>query len=213
MRTAIIAGASGLVGTELLRKLIDSDHYRLIYILTRKSSGILHEKIKEFVIDFELIGQLEFNEPIDDVFCTLGTTLKKAGSREKFKKVDYGYVVTLASMGKRCRASQFLVVSSMGANPDSSIFYNQVKGMTEQALISMKFEQLVIVRPSILLGERSEVRPAERLSAIFMKALNFLIPYNYKAISAEKVADSMLNLALRPTGSVRIVKSGEMLRG
>ncbi len=213
MRTAIIAGASGLVGTELLRKLIDSDHYRLIYILSRRSSGILHEKIKEFVIDFEMIGQLEFNEPIDDVFCTLGTTLKKAGSREKFKMVDYGYVVALASLGKRCGASQFLVVSSMGANPDSSIFYNQVKGMTEQALINIEFEQLVILRPSLLLGERSEVRPAERLSAIFMKALNFMIPDNYKAIPAEKVADSMLNLALRPTGSVKIVKSGEMRRG
>jgi len=212
MRTAIVAGASGLIGRDLVQKLIKSDQYRLIYILARKTSGLSHEKIREMVIDFEKIDQLKFDEPIDDVFCTLGTTMKQAGSRDNFKKVDFEYVVALANLGKQAGASRFLVISAMGANPKSSIFYNQIKGMTEEALKKIGYNQLVILRPSLLLGERSERRIAERLSGFFMKALNFLIPDNYKAIQAEKVADSMLKMALKSTETVSIVKSGEMRR-
>jgi len=212
MRTAIIAGASGLVGAELLRKLIDSDQYSLIYVLSRKKNGIVHEKTRELVIDFDQLSELKFNEPVDDVYCTLGTTMNKAGSRRNFKKVDYEYVVALANLGKRSGASKFLVISAMGANPKSSVFYNKVKGMTEEAIKNIGLNELVIFRPSLLLGERSEMRVAEKLSGFMMKALNVLIPDNYKAISAQKVATSMLKMALKTNGSVTIVKSGEMLR-
>ena len=210
MRTAILAGASGLIGRELVQKLIVSDDYRLIYIISRKKSGLVNEKIKEQVIDFDKISELKFDVPIDDVFCTLGTTMKQAGSRDNFKKVDFEYVVALANVGKKAGASKFLVISAMGADPKSSVFYNKVKGMTEEALTKVGFNQLVILRPSLLLGERSEIRIAERLSGFFMKALNFLIPDNYKAIKAEKVAGYMLKNALKSTGSVSIIKSGEM---
>jgi uncharacterized protein YbjT (DUF2867 family) len=212
MRTAIVAGASGLVGRELVQKLIRSDQYRLIYILVRKKGGLVHEKIREMVIDFGKISQLKFDEPVDDVFCTLGTTMKQAGSRENFKKVDYEYVVALAGLGKNLGASKFLVVSAMGANSKSAVFYNKVKGITEEALINIGYNQLVILRPSLLLGKRSEKRFAERLSGFMMKAFNFLIPDNYKAIEAEKVAGCMLKMALNSTEAVLIVKSGEMQR-
>lgn len=210
MRTAILAGASGLVGSELLPKLIDSDQYSLIYVLSRQNSGFANEKVREFEIDFDSLAALEFNEPIDDVFCTLGTTMKKAGNRDQFMKVDYGYVIALANLGKKCGATRFIYVSAMGADPDSSFFYNRVKGMTERALINMEFDQLVILRPSLLLGNRTEVRPAERISAFFMKAFNRLIPDNYKAIPAERVAQSMLQRALNNTQTVTIVRSGDM---
>lgn len=212
MKTALIAGASGLIGKELIQKLVNSDQYRLIYSLVRKKSGNVHEKIRELVIDFDTISQLKFDEPIHDVFCTLGTTMKQAGSRRNFKKVDYEYVVALANAGKKAGASKFLVVSAMGANPKSSIFYNRVKGMTEEALKNIGIKELVILQPSLLLGERSETRTGEKLSAFIMKAFNFLIPDNYKAIPAEKVALSMLKMALKTNESVTIVKSGEMLR-
>src|SRR5659263_694824 len=101
MRTAIIAGASGLIGKDLVQKLINSDQYRLIYVLSRKKSDFVREKIRKLVIDFEKIAQLKFDEPIDDVFCTLGTTMKQAGSRDNFKKVDYEYIVALANLGKQ----------------------------------------------------------------------------------------------------------------
>lgn len=211
MKTALIAGASGLIGKELLQKLIASDDYRLIYSLVRRKSGVVHEKLRELVIDFEKIGQLKFDEPVDTVFCTLGTTMKQAGSREKFKKVDFEYVLELAKSGKQLGASKFLVISAMGANPKSPVFYNQVKGRTEEALIKIGFNQLVIFRPSLLLGVRSEKRFAEKMSGFIMKTLNFMIPDNYKAIQAEKVADSLLKMALMSTEKVRIVKSGEIL--
>ncbi len=212
MRTAIIAGASGLIGKELVQKLISSDQYRRIYVLSRKKSGLVNEKITELVIDFDQIDQLKFDEPIDDLFCTLGTTMKQAGSRENFKKVDYEYIVALANLGKRAGASKFLVISAMGANSKSAVFYNKIKGMTEDALKNIGFDQLIILRPSLLLGKRAEKRFAEGLSGIFMKAFNFLIPDNYKAIKAEMVAESMSKMALKSTDKVLIVKSGDMLR-
>ena len=213
MKTALIAGASGLIGKELVQKLISSDDYRLVYSLVRKKSGVVHAKIREMIIDFDKIGEIIFDETIDDVFCTLGTTMKQAGSRENFKKVDYEYVIALANRGKQSGASKFLVISAMGADPKSSVFYSQVKGMTEEVLKHTGFKQLVIFRPSLLLGKRDKARFAERLSGFFMKAFNLIIPDNYKAIEAEKVAESMLKMAIRSTEEVLIVKSGEMLRG
>ena len=212
MRTALVAGGSGLIGRELVQKLINSDQYGLIYLLSRKQGGLVHEKIREIVVDFEQMNLLKFDEPIDDVFCTLGTTMKQAGSRENFEKVDYKYVVALANLGKEAGAKKFLVISAMGANPKSSVFYNKVKGMTEEALKNIGFRQLVILRPSLLMGERPEPRFAERIAGFFMTALSFLIPDNYKAIRAEKVADNLLRMALSSTDGVSIVESGEMIR-
>ncbi len=212
MKTAVIAGASGLIGKELVQKLISSDQYELIYSISRKTSGVIHQKIREIVIDFDHPGELKFDAPIDDVFCTLGTTIKKAGSRENFKKVDYKYIIWLANVTELAGASQFLVVSSMGADPKSSIFYNQVKGETEEGLKKVGFDHLVILRPSLLLGKREEFRFAEKLSSYFMKAFNFMIPDNFKAIQGEKVAAYMLKMAKHSTEPVSIIESGEMLR-
>lgn len=126
MKTAIIAGASGLIGAELVKKLINSDQYGLIYVVARKKIGYVDAKIRERIIDFENLSQLTFEEPIDDVFCTLGTTMKQATSRENFKKVDYEYVIGLAKAGKQAGASRFLVISSMGANAESIFFYKSL---------------------------------------------------------------------------------------
>lgn len=213
MKTAIISGATGLIGSALVRKLITSDQYRLVYLITRRATGITHPKIREIIIDFDDLNQLIFGETLDDAFCTLGTTMKQAGSREKFKKVDHDYVVAFARLCKQAGASKFLLISSMGANSKSVIFYNQIKGMTEQELIATGFKQLVILRPSLLLGERAEPRLAEKISGLFMKFFNFFIPDNYKAIKGEHVAESMLMLAQKPDGPVKIVSSGEILNG
>ena len=212
MRTAIVAGATGLIGRELVRKLIASDEYRVIYLISRRESGLRHPKIKEVLTGFDLISQLNIAETIDDAFCTLGTTMKQAGSREQFKKVDYQYVLAFADFPKRLGVSKFLVISSMGADPKSGVFYNMVKGMTEEALKEMRFKNLVILRPSLLLGKRSESRFSEKIFGFIMKALNFLISDNYKAIPGEKVAAFMVKMARTSFDSVSIIKSGEILR-
>ena len=213
MKTAIIAGASGLIGKELLQKLVKSDQYNLIYVISRRLAGLDDKKIRELVLEFENISQLTFEEPVDDVFCTLGSTIKKAGSRENFKKVDYEYVVSLANLGKKSGATKFIVVSAMGANQKSTVFYNQIKGMTEETLKNIGFKELIILQPSLLLGKRSEFRLAEKIATIFMKTLNVLIPDNYKAVSAEKVAGCMVKMALQTNDPVSIIKSGEILKG
>ena len=212
MRTAIVAGATGLIGRELIQKLILSDQYRLIYLISRRESGLIHPKIKEVLTGFDLIRQLNIAETIDDAFCTLGTTMKQAGSREQFKKVDYQYVLAFADFTKRLGVSKFLVISSMGADPKSGVFYNMVKGMTEEALKEMGFKNLVILRPSLLLGKRSESRFSEKIFGFIMKALNFLISDNYTAIPGEKVAAFMVKMARTSIDSVSIIKSGEILR-
>jgi len=210
MKTALIAGASGLIGKQLIQKLLDSDQYRMIYSLTRKTSGVAHPKFRELVIDFDQLDSLAIDEPIDVVFCTLGTTMNQAGSRVKFRKVDYDYVLGLANLGKRFGATKFQVISSMGADSKSSVFYSKVKGETEEALEKIGFNQLVILRPSLLLGDRSEKRVMESVSGFMMKTFGFLIPDDYKAISAEKVAGYMVKMAAEATARVTLVKSGEM---
>lgn len=212
MKTALIAGSSGLIGKQLIQKLIESDQYKIIYSISRKQSTTADPKLKEIVTDFDHLSELKFEESVDDVFCTLGTTIKKAGSRENFKKVDYRYIIDLANITRQAGASKFIVVSSMGADPKSSIFYNQVKGMTENALKEVGFDHLIILRPSLLLGDRAEFRFGEKLSSVFMKAFKFMIPDNYKAIEGATVAACMVKMAIQSTGPVSIIESGEILR-
>ena len=211
MKTALIAGATGLIGKELVQRMLQSDQYNLIYLISRKPCGIVHEKIHEIIIDFERIEQITLEIPVDLAFCTLGTTMKQAGSREKFRKVDLEYVLSFARLAKTAGVSKFLVISSMGANPKSSIFYNRVKGLAEDGLLNLGFKHLVILRPSLLLGKRPEPRLGERMGAVIMKVFNFFIPDNYKAIEASRVAEKMLEMAQKPNEGVTIVESGEMI--
>jgi uncharacterized protein YbjT (DUF2867 family) len=211
MKTAMIAGATGLIGKELVQKMLQSDHYSLIYLISRKPCGIVNEKIHEIIIDFEQIGQITLDNPVDEAFCTLGTTMKQAGSREKFRKVDLEYVLSFARLSKSAGVSKFLVISSMGANPKSSVFYNKVKGLAEGGLKNLGFKHLVILRPSLLLGKRHEPRLGERMGAIFMKAFNFLIPDDYKAIEASRVAEKMLEMVGNANEGTSVVESGEMI--
>ena len=195
MKTALIAGATGLIGKELVQKMLQSDKYDLIYLIARRHCGIVNDKIHEIIIDLEQIEQINLDNPVDEAFCTLGTTMKQAGSREKFRKVDLDYVTSFARLAKTSGVGKFLVISSMGANPKSSVFYNRIKGLAEEGLKNLGFKHLVILRPSLLLGKRPEPRFGERIGTIFMKAFNFLIPNNYKAIEASRVAEKMLEMS------------------
>lgn len=211
MKTALIAGATGLIGKELVQKMLQSNQYNCIYLISRKPCGMVNEKIQEIVIDFGQMEQINLEIQVDEAFCTLGTTMKQAGSREKFRKVDLEYVLSFAKLAKTFGASKFLVIISMGANPKSTVFYNRIKGLTEEGLKNFGFKHLVILRPSLLLGKRPEPRFAERMGAIVMKAFRFLIPDNYKAIEAARVAEKMLELAGNANEGVTVIESGEMI--
>ena len=210
MRTAIIAGATGLVGKELVYYLSGSPEYSRIHLLVRHLTGNTHEKIIEHLIDFDQLQDFSLEERIDDVYCTLGTTMKKAGNKDAFRKVDLEYVVTLARRAKELGAHRFLVVSAIGAEPKSMFYYNRIKGKMEKAVRKLGIETTVIVRPSLLLGERKEKRFGEEVSAVFMKILRPFIPKKYRAVTAEKVAGSMYHMALTAPPGLHILESNDI---
>lgn len=196
MKTALIAGASGLVGGHLLSILLESDRYEKIVSIGRRKLDMEHSKLTQQIVDFNNIELDEQN--IDDVFCCLGTTMKKAGSKEKFRLVDFQYPLNIASCFLTGGAYRFLLVSSMGAKSSSNIFYNSVKGEVEIAVNKLGYSRTDIFRPSLLLGARGESRFAEDIGKIGMKLLGFLFVgslKNYKAIKSIKVARAMLYFA------------------
>lgn len=197
-KNALIAGATGLVGTLLLQKLLASPAYNKVISVVRKTIDFEHPKLEQRVVNFDqLLGDLSGIQ-VEDVFCCLGTTMKKAGSKEFFKKVDQEYVVSLAEIMHRNGAKQFIVITAMGADKNSFIYYNKIKGQTEEALKNIGFQALHIVRPSLIIGERAEHRSGESLAQnimpffdIFMKG----ILKKYATVPAHKIADKMLTLA------------------
>jgi uncharacterized protein YbjT (DUF2867 family) len=209
-RSALVAGASGLVGGFVLEALLESPLYREVCSLGRRALPQQHPKLTQRTVDF---ARLE-NEPLpaaDDAFCCLGTTIKKAGSQEAFRAVDHDAVLAFAQAARKAGARRFLLVSALGADARSRMFYNRVKGEAEEHLQRLGFESLVHLRPSLLLGERAENRPSERVAIVVAKALGPLLrPFSGRPIEARTVARAMVVLARDSAGGVRVVPSGEL---
>jgi uncharacterized protein YbjT (DUF2867 family) len=213
MRTALIAGATGLVGSELLQMLVKSDHYKTIHVVTRRPIETGSDKIITHITDAETIENLVIHEKVDHAFCALGTTIKKAKTKENFRKIDHDYVLAYAKRASGFGADKFMIVSSLGANPRSLFFYNRVKGEVEQALHHIGFQHLFIFRPSLLLGKRNEQRTGEEIAARLYRVLEplFFGKLNkYKGIEAAMVAKAMIEVALNETATVRIYESDEI---
>lgn len=212
-RNALIAGATGLVGSSLLQQLLADDQYDKIVTITRKKIAVTHPKLIQQLVDFDSIESLKLDFPVDDVFCALGTTIKTAGSQDAFYKVDFTYVVNL---GKWCEANgvtRFLIVSAMGANAKSGIFYNRVKGEMEAAVSQLNTPQKQVFRPSLLMGNRTEKRGGEKIAQAVMGGLGFLFVgplLKYKGIHADMVAKAMIKAAEADVKGFKIIDSGEM---
>ncbi|MBI2517629.1 MAG: NAD(P)H-binding protein [Opitutae bacterium] len=195
MATALLAGASGLVGGFLLRQLLDAPEYERVVSVGRRRLGLEHPKLVQVVADFGALEKLPEALRGDDAFCCLGTTIKVAGSPEAFRAVDHGAVLAFAWAGKRGGVRRFFTVSSLGADSGSRIFYNRVKGETEEALRVLGFATLAVFRPRRLLGPRKESRPGERIGAFFAPLIEPVLLgrlRRYRAIRAEVVARAML---------------------
>ena len=195
MATALIAGATGLVGSYLVDQLVAAPEYERVIAVTRRPLEVEHPKLIEVHASFDALDRLP--EPLrgDDAFCCLGTTMKKAGSRDAFRAVDHGAVLAFAWAAQRGGAKRFFTVSAMGADPASRIFYNRVKGETEQALEVLGFDTLAIFRPGLLRGPRKEYRLGERLGAVALALADPLLIgrlRKYRAVHAATVARAML---------------------
>lgn len=195
MKTALLAGSTGLIGKQLLTLLLQDDRYDKVKALSRRPIDLSHAKLENIVLDFDSLPELANRLKADDVFCCLGTTMKQAGSKEAFKKVDQDYPVEIANLSKEQGAQQYLLVSALGADKGSSIYYNKIKGLVEESIKGVNFNALHIFRPSLLMGPRDEKRSGEDAAKVLYKIFGFLIPKKYKAIDSMKVARAMLHSA------------------
>ncbi len=209
-KTALIAGSTGLIGSQLLQLLLDSDRYSHVIALTRQDLPLKHSKLTQLKIDFSKLGESLDDFAADDIYCCLGTTMAKAGTKENFYQVDFYYPLLLAKSGKQRGAKQYMLVSALGADKNSSIYYNQVKGEIEEAVTKEHFEATHIFRPSLLLGDRSEQRTGEDAARIFYKIFGFLIPKKYKAIDSANVARAMLHFASQEQKGIHIHESKDL---
>lgn len=194
-RSAAIVGATGLVGGELLSLLLEDEMYDKVLVYTRKSTALQHPKMEEKVGD--LLDDDFFGDAIiaDDIFCAIGTTQAKTPNLAVYRNVDFGIPVRVAALGLKGGAKRFVVVSSMGANANSRIFYPRIKGQMESALQKMPLKRLRIVRPAMLKGKRSEFRLGEFIGIKLLSTAGKIIPKKYRPISARRTALAMLNLA------------------
>lgn len=211
MKVALIVGATGLIGKQLLQQLVTDDYYQVVKAVTRKPIALKHPKLVNIVSDFEYLNNISAQLKADDVYCCLGTTIKQAGTKEAFKKVDYDYPLEIGRLAKELGASEYLLVSALGANPKSKIFYNGVKGQTEDAIRDLGFDSFHIFRPSLLLGDRAESRSGEQAAKIFYKIFGSLIPKKFKAISSAAVANAMIHFA-RQSGRGTFIHESDVLQ-
>lgn len=210
-KIALVAGGTGLVGRELIQSLSARDDIQKIIILTRKPAVFSNAKVNAEVVDFDAPGSLNYYA--DEVYCCLGTTIKVAGSRSKFKRVDLDYPLKLARETRAKGSKVFMVISAMGANPKSFVFYNRVKGEMEQSVNAIDFDSVGIFRPSLLLGDRDEFRLAEKAAILASPVLKMILPANYKPVSAAQVAQSMSRFGFEAKLGNAIISNREILSG
>lgn len=208
-KSILLCGATGLVGRHCLPLLSHSPTFGRIVVLTRRPlpaevlRDVNPEKIEEHVIDFDEVLALAALFRVDQILCALGTTMKQAGSKDRFRQVDFHYPLAVARLGIEVGATHFLLVSAIGANARSRVFYNRVKGELEEAVLALSYPCTTIVRPSLLLGERDDFRVGEEIG----KRLSFLAPARYKPVAARAVAAALVRAAEENVPGSRIIES------
>ncbi len=213
-RVVLLAGATGLVGREILSNLLVDETVQAVHCVGRRPVAGKHAKLTNQVVDF---GALPTLPKVDECFIALGTTIKLAGSQAAFQAIDLDAVVAVALAAKSSGATKIGVVSAMGANSRSSVFYNRIKGEMELALTRMAFKSLVIARPSLIDGDRAALgqagRAGEGLGLSLARALRPLLPANYRAVLAKDVAHALMQAVQTARPGVVTLLSGEMQGG
>ena len=194
-KTAIILGATGLTGSILLNKLLKDDSFEKIKLFSRSSAEKNSPKIEEHLIDMFQLEDHSDTFKADVVFCCIGTTKAKTPDKATYKKIDYGIPVAAAKLAKKNGIKTFIVISVMGADANSSIFYNKTKGEMQRDVVKQNIEKTYVLEPSLIVGDRNENRFGENVAIFFMKTFGFLIPKKYKMIKAETIAEAMRVLA------------------
>ncbi len=207
---ALILGGTGLVGKQVIHFLLQDNLYSKVIAVGRRPIGIKHPKLIEKIIDFDHIQKEVLDENIDHVFLCLGTTMAKAGSKAEFYKIDYTYTIEGAKWSQRYGAKKAVLVSAIGASTQSWFYYSKVKGQVEEDLMSLNFDSTIIVRPSLLLGNRSEYRKGEVMAERLSQYMGFIYSgpmSKYKPVKAVDVAKKMIETAKISTNKIEYIES------
>jgi uncharacterized protein YbjT (DUF2867 family) len=205
-RTALVVGATGLVGRELVTALLADPACGAVDVLVRRPFAPRHAHLREHIVDFSQLDHFVW-PAVDDVYCCLGTTIRAAGSQAAFRTVDHDYPLAVARGALSRGAKQFLFVSAMGAAARSSVFYSRVKGELEAAIAALPFHAAIAFRPSLLAGDRAENRLGERLALSVLQPLRGLVPGKYRPVPAAAVARAMVDYAGRGLAGFHVVPS------
>jgi uncharacterized protein YbjT (DUF2867 family) len=212
-RTALLAGATGLVGRELLARLLEHPAYRHVHVLLRRTTSTIaaHPRLSSAVVDFTRMNTLP---PVDDAYIALGTTIKVAGSEAAFRQVDFDYVVETARAARAAGARRLAIVSALGADARSRVFYNRVKGEMQEAVGALGYECVVLAQPSLLLGDRAAlgqpVRAGEVWATRLLGPVMALVPRGIRPIAARDVAAALIAATLDARPGKRVLRSGPM---
>ncbi|QCJ44527.1 NAD-dependent epimerase/dehydratase family protein [Bacillus sp. S3] len=212
-KSALIAGATGLVGNELLHILINSQRYEKIYALVRRPLEVKHPTLIEVICDFERLEEVESYFTVDDVFCTLGTTIKKAKTKEAMFRIDVDYPIAIAQLAMEKGARHFLIVSSFQANKNSRLWYPKMKGELEDKLKEIPYEAMSIFQPPLLLGNRSEFRLLEKIAIGMVRGLGSIFGHQLRSrmgIEARTVAAAMFLVAQKEQKGIQIYSAKDM---
>lgn len=204
MGVALIAGASGLTGGEVLKSLLDDARCSSVISLTRKPGNTKHPKLTEVITDFDDVNGIKLPSSVDECFLCIGSTIAKAGSQEKFEQIDRHINISIAMLAKKAGASRCALISAAGASASSSIFYNKIKGLTEDDLGTLGFDKTFIFRPGLLLGDRKEKRTAEKISQVLMGTWTQHFFGKYASIKVEQLGKAMVNVVYDADSSAGI---------
>lgn len=208
-RSALVVGATGLVGTQLVAELLAAPGGGLVHALVRRAIAPGHARLRQHVVDFDRLAAFAWPD-VADVYCCLGTTIRTAGSQEAFRRVDYDYPLAVARATRDRGARQFLFVSALGADAASSVFYSRVKGELEDAIRALGFPATIAFRPSLLAGDRAEQRTGERIALALLTPIRMLVPRRYRPVAATAVARAMVDYAGRGLAGFHVVDSAQI---
>lgn len=211
-KTALIIGATGLVGQHLLIQLLEHPEFQKVRVFGRRTTGIVHPKLEEEIIDFDQPESWKSLVQGDVVFSTLGTTIKTAKTKENQYRVDFTYQYEFAKAAAENGVSTYLLVSSMGADPKSSVFYSRMKGELEDAVAKLPFQKLFIIRPSILDGDRQEKRAGEKVGLILSRFVTKFILKAYRPTPVDVLAAKMIRLSLEEVSGIRTIRGLELFQ-
>ena len=207
----LLAGATGLVGAQVLQRLLAEPRCSGVIAPTRRALARTDPKLLNPVLDFAELATVAQGWQVDAVICALGSTMKQAGSREAFRKIDHGYPLAIARAVRANGCEVFALNSAAGANPRSLVFYSRVKGELEQDLRALGFASLTLVRPGLIGGDRAERRAGEHLASVVLGALAPVLPRAWRINPATRIADALVDAVLDPQPGVRVVGAAELV--